>query len=925
MRILIGIFLILLIHSGSAQEPNRWSDYEDFGFNEDYFIQHSYKGVEYLISHNLNDKIEIRLIKNGALQQAYLSSFLLCEEDYFEWHIYRDKIIYLGPRGYRIDNFLTGTSTYGALPDVPDFQLSLIFGFQYVEGTVHFTISADSAFALDLPSEQIIPPIVGEIVFRTESHVFYTTGLLSDRQLLRRPIASAEVDTVKSSFSVWRVREDVGAFYIHFKEDALIRVDGETASLDTLAFLEGTLLEVYSGNQDSLFVFTKVGDEIIQTLLLDHQIVKQESMQSGIGVNLSLACDEKYLYINQRVGAKKDVWAIDYRLDQAYEIVQGVDNESIFIEQDFALLRYAGNGTGSVRLFQKNRKGVQVLDLGFEDLLFQLEDMLWRSENGTPYILYYNAVNGYQAQQFDVIDGTWASSPLYLNDAYGLGLNYTWTGSSAYFEKLDRGHLVQIKESEPHQVIIEMEEPAFPIYYHNGNAYFITAEDWGSDSLTYIIWEKAEEALEANIAFPAVAPVEGDEDLDYRTFGRHMVVSQDGVHMAYDLESGNYYELSDEAQLLFEFSRLELENYYLVDIKVAGAPGRLVLQSKEDLNSFIDIDSKSPKYIAIEGDAFVYFTVDDFFYYDGIEAHLLARSEEEVSIHEVVISPDKRYIAYRSTVEGERVMNVYHRESKTKKTYPLSGLNWIEIYDDNVLIYTFFGNRYEIMLYDFNSAFAQKLEFDQRPILLSAFGNEFHFYDRALMEIMVYDQTFDLQSRHYNTDLIDFILVPVEERRDINPLIHTAYKNRNLILNSIVRSDAQVKLYDPVSKTVQTFFECGADGSLVEVIIGGRHTFILAGTLDRGYQMYALSVEDYILNKGVTTYEKDVTIFPNPTNDQINFSVSLQDPVIYNLYGQRIKQWIGDFTQVNLEDIDAGIYFIHSIDLPSGIKFIKVD
>ena len=104
MRIILFIWSVLAFQIIEGQEITQWSSYQDFGFSEDYYTQHSFNGVDYMVTHTLEDRVEFTRIKDGEIERSYITPFSLCEEDYFEWYVYQDKIIYLGPRGYQIDN-----------------------------------------------------------------------------------------------------------------------------------------------------------------------------------------------------------------------------------------------------------------------------------------------------------------------------------------------------------------------------------------------------------------------------------------------------------------------------------------------------------------------------------------------------------------------------------------------------------------------------------------------------------------------------------------------------------------------------------------------------------------------------------------------------------------------------------------------------
>ena len=75
--------------------------------------------------------------------------------------------------------------------------------------------------------------------------------------------------------------------------------------------------------------------------------------------------------------------------------------------------------------------------------------------------------------------------------------------------------------------------------------------------------------------------------------------------------------------------------------------------------------------------------------------------------------------------------------------------------------------------------------------------------------------------------------------------------------------------------------------------------------------------------------KNDVTLFPNPVKNEINFSfektVSIEKINIYNTLGQLVKQFIGNQNSINLSDLNTGYYLIEFISDEGKLtkKFIK--
>ena len=74
-----------------------------------------------------------------------------------------------------------------------------------------------------------------------------------------------------------------------------------------------------------------------------------------------------------------------------------------------------------------------------------------------------------------------------------------------------------------------------------------------------------------------------------------------------------------------------------------------------------------------------------------------------------------------------------------------------------------------------------------------------------------------------------------------------------------------------------------------------------------------------------TVVEHKVTVYPNPMNDVLNIQLgdNQSDVVIYNSLGQVVRRYdnVSGDMQINVEDLNAGMYFIKICD--EVIKVVK--
>lgn len=66
--------------------------------------------------------------------------------------------------------------------------------------------------------------------------------------------------------------------------------------------------------------------------------------------------------------------------------------------------------------------------------------------------------------------------------------------------------------------------------------------------------------------------------------------------------------------------------------------------------------------------------------------------------------------------------------------------------------------------------------------------------------------------------------------------------------------------------------------------------------------------------------KQNITLYPNPTNSIINFSETLKDIKVYNVFGQLVLTQMGATNNFSINELSDGVYFIHTND--AMLKFI---
>ena len=139
-----------------------------------------------------------------------------------------------------------------------------------------------------------------------------------------------------------------------------------------------------------------------------------------------------------------------------------------------------------------------------------------------------------------------------------------------------------------------------------------------------------------------------------------------------------------------------------------------------------------------------------------------------------------------------------------------------------------------------------------------------------------------------------------------NPTANTI--NLSLTLNSASLSTSLFPYIDQYSVTDQT------NGESATAWTGGA--FVLTPYTSHLITMSttASGITESHLNK------QNITLYPNPSNNSINFSELLQNISVYNAFGQLVISQIKLAKSISVQGLSKGIYFIHA---DNGIfKFI---
>ncbi|MCL4151245.1 UNVERIFIED_CONTAM: hypothetical protein GTU68_051900 [Idotea baltica] len=120
--------------------------------------------------------------------------------------------------------------------------------------------------------------------------------------------------------------------------------------------------------------------------------------------------------------------------------------------------------------------------------------------------------------------------------------------------------------------------------------------------------------------------------------------------------------------------------------------------------------------------------------------------------------------------------------------------------------------------------------------------------------------------------------------------------------------------YNPVVKDANTwpFFE--DQFILLNVAIGG-----IAGSIAPGFVQGAMVIDyvrvyqNSIVNAtDQNTINHQVQVYPNPANDLINITSAIKPTsiLLYNAFGKKIRNIKENTSQIDVSDLDAGVYFI---------------
>lgn len=911
-----------------SQEIEQLTFHEDFGFEDNYVNYYEYQGGGLFFYHTLDDYVVCKQIVNGELKTIYSSSFKLCEAGYLEWYAFENKIIFLGLEGLYLEDIFTGDFVTEEFDIGTDYQLREFYDFQFDHGRATVSVDQDTSFVYDMILEQKVPGIEGAILFRTANYLYFNNGTSFDRNFIRKEHASPVEDTLRSGFRAWRVNNLGKNHLIHIKDEVLFRVDMQTDEIIDLGTFEGSMIASFQSEENVISAVTSTGEDALLTSFKDDVVIAERALSTGSNTTLSSDFDGNYLLLRKNVGFLSSAYIYDLSDDSLTPLEEDVTSVDFFDTKDYTILLTYEFDYLSYFLVNKRDKTRKRISIK-HPLTTNNSEVIVKDDQGNEFIQSFDEKSGALTYGIDPFTDSLSAIQLEFKDNYGIGTNVQKSGDLLFAvdEDQDSTYLLIVDETMTSGIQeIAIETNGFGIINYEGRfAYF--AENKGKRTSTnryYDIHVKevgSSDFVKVVEDFEVVQFVSG---FDYTAYGRHMIISNQDGHMAFDLRGNLFYPVSGDGKLFLELARRELEDYYIVDITIVGGSGRLVLQSKNDLNVFKDINTKSPKYLPVKGNEFVYYTFTEAYFHNSEDEFLLGTAEEGVNIHEISVSENKEFVLFNSSVGTDRAINVYETATNMKKQYILPRFSWVEMDSRKLLIYSFDADGYMLEVINIDTDDSNVLEFDYLPVLLSSFGKEFHFYDRPAEMIRVYDESLNLLESVPNRDAKDIVLIPVDERKDVEPMISFAYVNRNQVFNSVVRTDAFLSIYNAAERSFDFFFSCDHEASLLEVVKTGDEIYSLAGTAQDGYQIYVLELDDYIVNTSKTVVE-DFKIFPNPVSDLLYVSSALSGFTIYDVLGNIVDQSFETTQQVNVNRLNAGVYFIKENNAQnSALKFVKV-
>lgn len=132
-----------------------------------------------------------------------------------------------------------------------------------------------------------------------------------------------------------------------------------------------------------------------------------------------------------------------------------------------------------------------------------------------------------------------------------------------------------------------------------------------------------------------------------------------------------------------------------------------------------------------------------------------------------------------------------------------------------------------------------------------------------------------------------------------NPTANTI--NLSLTLNSLPLSNSMYPNINQYSVTDNN------NGQIPSAWTGGA--FVLPPYTSHLITMTDITLE---INEATISNKKDIYLFPNPTNNTINFSEVLENIKVYNVYGQLVLSQIKPAKSLSVEELNQGIYYIHA-------------
>ena len=221
----------------------------------------------------------------------------------------------------------------------------------------------------------------------------------------------------------------------------------------------------------------------------------------------------------------------------------------------------------------------------------------------------------------------------------------------------------------------------------------------------------------------------------------------------------------------------------------------------------------------------------------------------------------------------------------------LSKYIWYRGVDLNPLCFSDIGSTPSLTLNGYAYKFFNELN-DSTPKFLATTGNEF---DNAnIMDSL--NNLMTLSGKNSANNIVKVLIANHESVHD----------TLNVTLQNLPWTSA-----DQITITTEQVISSGYSTS-TSLTTGGSTLSIVFPVTDAS--VYFITIKNESTTPVNTQYKKSnhLTIFPNPSDNSINFSEMLGNIQVYNVYGQLVLFQIESTKSISTKEFTNGIYFIHA-------------